>query len=246
MLISTYGQQIAMGVGEEKSNRIVEVILASVRPIQLLTGKVVGVGALATAPGGSHAGGFLGLGTAVGSSVVHGAAPGIVVAGAVFLSSDNAFYRTAYAAAPPPVSRQSEVGTVIVPVGIPLIIAYALSYTVLYANGANLAYRVLAFLLLDRAGWTAPRLYAAGDVTVWEVAISAVLCAAGTVVMARIAAVIYARSVLRTGAPGPGCARCSAPMRPLTPHVSRVRPYPPPTSRNAGEGEEYPPPNGCT
>jgi ABC-type Na+ efflux pump permease subunit len=33
ILISAYGSQIAMGVGEEKSNRIVEVILAVVRPL---------------------------------------------------------------------------------------------------------------------------------------------------------------------------------------------------------------------
>src|SRR6185312_5837839 len=49
VLISAYGSQIAMGVGEEKQNRIVEVILASVRPIQLLVGKVTGIGALALA-----------------------------------------------------------------------------------------------------------------------------------------------------------------------------------------------------
>jgi ABC-2 family transporter protein len=78
ILISAYGSQIAMGVGEEKSNRIVEVILASVRPIQLLVGKVAGIG--------------------------------------------------------------------ILPVQIPLIIAYALSYTVIYANGANAFYHVLGFL----------------------------------------------------------------------------------------------------
>ena len=49
VLISAYGSQIAMGVGEEKQNRIVEVILASVRPIQLLVGKVTGIGILALA-----------------------------------------------------------------------------------------------------------------------------------------------------------------------------------------------------
>ena len=44
-----------------------------------------------------------------------------------------------------------------------------------------------------------PVLYAAGDVPVWQVAVSAVLCAAGTVWMARIAARIYANSILRSG-----------------------------------------------
>lgn len=42
-----YGGYIMRGVIEEKTNRIVEVITSSVRPIELLTGKLLGVGALA-------------------------------------------------------------------------------------------------------------------------------------------------------------------------------------------------------
>lgn len=38
------GMAVAQGVVEEKSSRVVEVLLASVRPWQLLTGKVVGIG----------------------------------------------------------------------------------------------------------------------------------------------------------------------------------------------------------
>ena len=199
ILISAYGGQIAMGVGEEKSNRIVEVILASVRPIQLLVGKVTGIGILALAQAALMVAAFLGLGAAVGSSVVHGAAPGIVITGAVFLILGYAFYCTAYAAAGSLVSRQSDVGAVILPVQVPLIITYALSYTVIYADGANVFYRVLGFLP-PTAPIAMPVLYAAGDVPGWQAAVSAVLVAAGTVWMARTAATIYGRSILRTGA----------------------------------------------
>jgi ABC-2 type transport system permease protein len=199
ILISTYGQQIAMGVAEEKQSRIVEVILAVVRPIQLLTGKVLGIGQLAMLQAGAMATVFFGLGYAVGSSLVHGAAPGIVATGIVFMLTGYAFYCTAYAAAGSLVSRQSEIGTVVVPVGIPLILAYALSYSVLYANNANAFYRVLGFFP-PTLPVAMPVLYAAGDVPVWQVAVSAVLLAAGTVLMARTAATIYGRSILRTGA----------------------------------------------
>jgi ABC-2 type transport system permease protein len=198
ILISAYGSQIAMGVGEEKSNRIVEVILASVRPVQLLVGKVTGIGALALTQAALMVAVFLGLGAAVGSSLVHGAAPGIVITGAVFLVLGYAFYCTAYAAAGSLVSRQSDVGSVILPVQIPLIIAYALSYTVIYASGANTFYRVLGFLP-PTAPVAMPVLYAAGDVPAWQAAISAAGVAVGTVWMARTAAMIYGRSVLRTG-----------------------------------------------
>ena len=198
ILISTYGSQIAMGVGEEKQNRIVEVILASVRPIQLLVGKVTGIGVLALAQALLMVATFLGLGAAVGSSLVHGAAGGIVIIGAVFLVLGYAFYCTAFAAAGSLVSRQSDVGTVVLPVQIPLIVAYALSYTVIYANGANAFYRVLGFLP-PTAPIAMPVLYAAGDVPAWQAVVSAALVAVGTVWMARTAATIYGRSVLRTG-----------------------------------------------
>src|SRR5690606_8060983 len=39
-----YGSQVMRGVIEEKSNRIVEVIISSVKPFQLMMGKIVGIG----------------------------------------------------------------------------------------------------------------------------------------------------------------------------------------------------------
>lgn len=44
--ILLYGTWILTGVTEEKSNRVVEVLLSSVRPWQLLAGKILGIGAL--------------------------------------------------------------------------------------------------------------------------------------------------------------------------------------------------------
>ena len=44
MVVLLYGQQVMNGVLEEKSSRIVEVILATVRPIELMLGKLLGIG----------------------------------------------------------------------------------------------------------------------------------------------------------------------------------------------------------
>lgn len=41
--IFLYGAQVMRGVIEEKSNRIVEIIISAVRPFQLMTGKIIGV-----------------------------------------------------------------------------------------------------------------------------------------------------------------------------------------------------------
>jgi ABC-2 type transport system permease protein len=45
--IFLYGAQIMRGVIEEKTNRIVEVVISSVKPFQLMMGKILGVGAVA-------------------------------------------------------------------------------------------------------------------------------------------------------------------------------------------------------
>jgi ABC-2 type transport system permease protein len=198
VLISVYGSQIALGIGEEKSSRVVEVLLASVRPIQLLVGKVLGIGLLALTQAAAMVIVFVIAGFASGSSLVRGTELGIVLSGAVFIVLGYAFYCTAFAAAGSLVSRQSDVNSTILPVQLPLIVTYALSYTVIYANSANTFYHVLGFLP-PTAPIAMPVLYAAGDVPLWQVVVSAVLCAAGTVWMARVATRIYTASILRTG-----------------------------------------------
>lgn len=44
--IFLYSSQVMRGVIEEKSNRIVEVIISSVRPFQLMMGKIIGIGSV--------------------------------------------------------------------------------------------------------------------------------------------------------------------------------------------------------
>lgn len=43
MFIFIYGNQIMQGVIEEKSNRIIEILVSSIRPFQLMMGKIIGV-----------------------------------------------------------------------------------------------------------------------------------------------------------------------------------------------------------
>ncbi|MGD2103170.1 MAG: ABC transporter permease, partial [Acidimicrobiia bacterium] len=49
MAVLLYGTWILTGVTEEKSNRVVEVLLSSVQPWQILGGKILGIGSLALA-----------------------------------------------------------------------------------------------------------------------------------------------------------------------------------------------------
>ena len=47
MMIVIYGQSIMRGVLEEKTTRVAEVVVSSVKPDTLLAGKIIGVGLVA-------------------------------------------------------------------------------------------------------------------------------------------------------------------------------------------------------
>ncbi len=47
IILLLYGSQVMMGVMEEKTSRIAEVIVSSVKPFQLMLGKIVGIGLVA-------------------------------------------------------------------------------------------------------------------------------------------------------------------------------------------------------
>ncbi len=46
-ILLIYGSQVMMGVMEEKTNRIAEVMVSSIRPFQLMLGKILGIGMVA-------------------------------------------------------------------------------------------------------------------------------------------------------------------------------------------------------
>lgn len=44
LLVLIYGVQVMKGIMEEKNNRIIEVILSSIKPVKLMWGKIIGIG----------------------------------------------------------------------------------------------------------------------------------------------------------------------------------------------------------
>jgi ABC-2 type transport system permease protein len=198
IVIFFYGMRITQSVGEEKTSRVVEVLLATVAPTQLLMGKVIGFAAIAFAQILAVAATFGICGVAVGSNAVHGTAGGVVLIGVLWLVLGFALYCSAFAAAGSLITRQSDAANAAFPLFIPLILAYSLANGVLF-NGSNSFYDVLGYV-----PWTAPvampTLFAIGAVSAWQVAASAVLCVLATLLTARLAGVVYARSVMQTGA----------------------------------------------
>lgn len=196
-VISIYGSRITVGVGEEKASRVVEVLLATIRPAQLLAGKVIGLGTLALSQVAILLATFLVLGKASGSHAVHGPSAGVVAVAAMWMVVGYAFYATAFAAAGSLVERSSDATVVSIPVQLPILAAYLLSFSVVSGN-PSVFYRILSFFP-PTAPVASTVLYAAGDTPGWQVALSALIALAGIAASARIAAIVYERAILQTG-----------------------------------------------
>ena len=198
VLLSQYGTWILMGVVEEKSSRVIEVLLASVRPIRLLVGKVLGIGLVALAQAALIIAVALGLGAAVGSDLLRGSSPGHVFESLLWLVVGYVFYCWVYAAAGSLATRMEHVQTIAFPLQLPLLVGYITSVTAVAAGSASGFLRVLAYLP-PTAPFAMPALVSLGQATWWQSLFSIALTLAATVLVARVAATVFLRAILRTG-----------------------------------------------
>ncbi|MGH9090051.1 MAG: ABC transporter permease, partial [Acidimicrobiales bacterium] len=198
VMLTQYNTWTLMGVMEEKSSRVVEVLLATVRPVQLLTGKVLGIGLLALLQAGLVVATALIVAEVVGSDLLHGTAPLVVVATLVWLVLGYAFYCWVYAAAGSMAERQDQIQSLALPLSLPIIVGYIVALTAASTSHPSLLIQVLAYLP-PTAPFAMPVLVAAGTATWWGFLFAVLLSIACTVVVARLAAGIYRRAVLRTG-----------------------------------------------
>jgi ABC-2 type transport system permease protein len=198
VMLTQYNTWILIGVMEEKSSRVVEVLLAAVRPVQLLAGKVLGIGLVAFAQASLIVVFALGLAKAVGSGLLEGTAPLVLVSTLVWLVLGYAFYCWVYAAAGSMAERQDQVQSLAFPLSLPIIFGYIMALTAIGSGSPSTLFEVLAYLP-PTAPFAMPVLVGLGSVTWWEFAASAGLSIVCTVGVARLATSIYRRAILRTG-----------------------------------------------
>ena len=197
--LSQYLTWTLTGVMEEKSSRVVEVLLATVRPVQLLAGKLLGIGVVVFTQAAIFAVVAFGLEEAVGSNLLHGTAPRIVASALAWLVLGYAFYSWLYAAAGSLIERQDQVQSIAIPLALPTILGYVVALTTLSAGHASLFAEVLAYLP-PTAPFMMPVLMAVGAAGWWQFAGSAAISLASTVGIAALASTVYRRAILRTGA----------------------------------------------
>lgn len=197
--LMTAGQLVAQGVVEEKSSRVVELLLATVRPWQLMAGKVLGIGVIGLTQVvlvvGAGAGTAAALGLVDASSINLGVTALWVV---VWFVVGFTMYALALAALSALVSRQEDVGSVTAPIMTLMMIPYLIGVSIAPWDPNNPLVVWLSFVPFC-APMLMPIRIALGEVAPWEVALSLGLSLALIPVLVWLAGRIYSNAVLRSG-----------------------------------------------
>ncbi|HEX7472787.1 MAG TPA: ABC transporter permease [Candidatus Limnocylindrales bacterium] len=196
--LALYGSFVAQGVVEEKATRIVEILLGTVRPSQLLAGKIIGIGLA----------GLLQLSIVGAAALAMFHATNVVSIPALSLTAileylvwfvlGFLFYATAYAAVAALVSRQEDVSGAIAPIYIALIAAYVLVSVVVPDPGSTVS--AIISILPPFAPILMSVRMATGDATSWQVGLAIALELVSIGGLIWLAGRIYANSILRLGA----------------------------------------------
>ena len=129
LAISLYGQWVMLGVLEEKTNRVVELVVAAIPIRRLLAGKVVGIGMLGVGQLVLLLGAGVGAGIALDVLELPRTAVATAVWAVVWFLLGYAFYAVLYAAAGSLVSRQADASAAGMPIALGLVAFYLATFT---------------------------------------------------------------------------------------------------------------------
>jgi ABC-2 type transport system permease protein len=195
MALLLAGTAIATAVALEKTTHLSEVLLAMLRPSQVLVGTVlaVGTGTLAQLL-------VLGMPLAVGVRAgvdlhLPAVATNDIALGLVWFVLGFGLYSFVYAACGALVQKVTEVGSAVMPVSLVMVAGYILGLVVVLGDPSSPgAVAVSMFPLTAPIGM--PMRWASMDVPVWQLVVAMVLVAASGVALAALASRIYRRALL--------------------------------------------------
>lgn len=198
-LIAT-GQGVAQGVVEEKSSRVVELLLATIRPWQLMAGKVVGIGlvgllqVVVVGVAGALAGQLSGA-LDLSFTTTFGAVAWLVV----WFILGFTLYSLVFAGLGALVSRQEDLGGATAPAMMFLIIGYVVGISVLPSAPDNTAVAAMSLVPVFSPTLMPMRL-AMGAVPLWQTLLALALAVAFVPLLVALAGRLYRNGVVRTGA----------------------------------------------
>jgi ABC-2 type transport system permease protein len=196
--IFTYGTWVLVGVVEEKQSRVVEVVLSTVRPRDLLMGKVLGIGLLALVQIVILVGSGIVLAQVAGRLALPTTTVGAVVQLLVWFILGFAFYSTALGFLGSLASRPDEAQNASMPVTMTATACYIVAIIVVTGEPSGIVARVMTFFP-PAAPMVVPLRVALGAIEPWEVALSIVLMLASIWVLFVVGARVYAGAVLHVG-----------------------------------------------
>jgi ABC-2 type transport system permease protein len=211
MALLLYGNQVMTSVVEEKTSRISEVLMGSMRPFQLLLGKVLGVGAVGLVQLGVWAGTAMALtrfraqlaglfGVAPDSlrtMPIPDVGPGLLAVFLLFFVLGFLFYASLYAAVGSTCSTVQETQQASVPVTMTIAVGLILMFSLFGEPNGSLA-RTLS-MLPPFAPFMTPVRHALVRLSPVEIGLSALAVAAGVVAVAWLAGQIYRTGILMHG-----------------------------------------------
>ena len=199
VVLALFGQAVAQGVTEEKSSRVIELLLTTVRPRRLLTGKVLGIGLLGLLllllPGAAA----LAAGTLAGGSGLPTAAPQVAALMLLWFVLGYVFYSVLFATVGALVSRQEDLQTAMLPVNALLIAAFYLALIV--SSNPNAAVAQITAFVPPFSPMIVPMRMVLGDMAVPALVLAVAINLVAIVGLTVLAGGIYERAILRIGAP---------------------------------------------
>ena len=195
-LLVLFGQFVAQGVVEEKSSRVVELLLATMKPWHLLAGKIVGLGLLGLVQVVLIA--VVGVGGALAFDLVDipGELVGTAVTVVLWFVVGYAFYAVIFAVTASLVSRQEDLNSVLTPTILLLVVAVVIGLQAAAAPDGTLA--LVTSYVPGVSPLVMPVRQAAGTVAVWEIALSVLIMVAAIALLLRLGGRMYAGALLRT------------------------------------------------
>ena len=187
-----------MSVVEEKSTRVIEVLLNHIRPRTLLLGKVLGVGALAVVQLLVVVGGLTAALLATSAVTIPTSVWRFLPVIVVSILGGLAIYNTFFALLGSLVSRQEDASQVIMPVFIPLIGGFFVAQSAIIGDPETMLVRVLTLFPLT-SPMLLPLRVARDAIAPWEVAAALGLLVFGVWALVRIAGRVYEFTLLHTG-----------------------------------------------
>ena len=212
MAILLYGQWIAYSVAEEKSSRVMEIMLGAATPFQLLAGKVLGVGALAltqyvivfvpavVALIFQDKIAALVLGGSGTAALPAGLSLGLVIAFGFFFILGFLLFAVLYAGAAALVSRTEDINQIVAPLTLVSTIGYLIAVwsTTGVIEASSPLIRILSFVPFFSPYLMLPRI-GTGTASFGEVTVAIAILAASVPIALWFAARLYSAGVLLYG-----------------------------------------------